>query len=74
MKTVSNTTPILSLSSIGKVEILKDIFQEVIIPQGVYEEIKAISEVKPLLDEMISKGRWYSNRVYYSFLKTANEL
>ena len=158
MKTVSNTTPIISLSSIGKIEILKDIFQEVIIPQAVYDEIKvkqgygynevdlsfikvqtiqnteqekilleqldageaqaivlsqevnadntiidenvgytvakesglnvirtlsillkakeinAISEVKPLLDEMISKGRWYSNRVYYSFLRRANEL
>ncbi len=158
MKTVSNTTPIISLSSIGKIEILKDIFQEIIIPQAVYEEIKAkqgygynevdlsfikvqaiqnteqekflleqldageaqaivlskeinadntiidenigytiakesglnvirtlsillkaketniISEVKPLLDELISKGRWYSNHVYYSFLKKANEL
>lgn len=158
MKTISNTTPIISLSSIGKVELLKDIFQEIIIPQAVYDEIKAkqgygynevdldfikvrtiqnterekllleqldvgeaqaivlsnelnaentlideaigytiaknsglnvirtlsvllkakeinaISEVKPLLNEMISKGRWYSNHVYYSFLKRANEL
>ena len=158
MKTVSNTTPIISLSSIGKIEILKDLFQEIIIPQAVYDEIKVkqgygynevdlsfitvqtiqnterekllleqldageaqaivlskeinadntvidentgyiiakesglnvirtlsillkakevgiITEVKPLLDEMISKGRWYSNHVYYSFLKKANEL
>ena len=41
MKTVSNTTPIIPLSSIGKIEILKYIFQEIIIPQAVYEEIKA---------------------------------
>ncbi len=41
MITVSNTTPIISLSSIGKIEILRDVFQEVIIPQAVYEEIKA---------------------------------
>ncbi len=158
MKTVSNTTPIISLSSIGKIEILKDLFQEIIIPQAVYDEIKAkqgygydevdlsfitvqtiqnterekllleqldagevqaivlskeinadntiidentgymiakesglnvirtlsillkakevgiITKVKPFLDEMISKGRWYSNHVYYSFLKKANEL
>jgi predicted nucleic acid-binding protein len=156
--TVSNTTPIISLSSIGKIEILKDLFQEIIIPQAVYNEIKAkhgygykqvdlsfitvqtiqnierekflleqldtgevqaivlakeinadntiidentgyiiakesglnvirtlsillkakevgiVTKVKPLLDEMISKGRWYSNHVYYSFLKKANEL
>lgn len=158
MKTVPNTTPIISLSSIGKIEILKDLFQEIIIPQAVYDEIKVkqghgynevdlsfitvqtiqnterekflleqldagevqaivlskeinadntiidentgyiiakesglnvirtlsillkakeveiITEVKPLLDEMISKGRWYSNHVYYAFLKKANEL
>jgi predicted nucleic acid-binding protein len=156
--TVSNTTPIISLSSIGKIQILKDLFQEIIIPQAVYDEIKVkqgygynevdlsfitvqtiqnterekflleqldagevqaivlseeinanntiidentgyiiakesglnvirtlsillkakeveiITEIKPLLDEMISKGRWYSNHVYYSFLKKANEL
>ncbi len=41
MKTISNTTPIISLSSIGQVEILKELFQEIIIPQVVYEEIKA---------------------------------
>ncbi|NOQ35768.1 MAG: DUF3368 domain-containing protein [Methylococcaceae bacterium] len=156
MKTVSNTTPIISFSSIGKIEILKDIFQEIIIPQAVYDEIKAkkgygynevdshfikiasiqkcnetfleqldigeaqtimlakeikadntlideqlgytiakesglnvirtlsillkakenniISEVKPLIDEMIVKGRWYSRHVYYAFLKKANEI
>jgi uncharacterized protein len=157
MKTVSNTTPIISLSSIGKIEILKAIFQEIIIPQAVYDEIKAkkgygywevdssfikiaiiqkqkyneiplelldigeaqtimlskeinadntlideqlgytiakesglnvirtlsvllkakeeniISKVKPLIDEMMLKGRWYSPHVYDAFLKKANE-
>jgi len=38
------------------------------------KEAGIITQVKPLLDEMISKGRWYSNHVYYSFLKKANEL
>ena len=158
MKTVSNTTPIISLSAIGKIEILRDLFREIIIPQAVYEEIKAkkgvgyhsvdsnfikvqpiqtknhklllsdrldlgeaetiilakeitadnviidenlgyivakeynlnvirtlsillkakekniIYEVKPLIEEMISKGRWYSKRVYYSFLEKAEEM
>lgn len=156
MKTVSNTTPIISLSSIGKIEILKDIFQEIIIPQTVYDEIKVkkgygynevdsgfikiaciqkydeilldkldlgeaetimlskeikadntlideqlgytiaiesglnvirtlsillkakenniISEVKPLIDEMMLRGRWYSKHVYYDFLKKADEI
>ncbi len=158
MITVSNTTPIISLSSIGKIELLRDIFDEIIIPQAVHEEIKAkqgygyneinsnfirvqsitnlehelltsnkldigeaqtiilseeikadntiidenigyalakesglnvirtlsiilkakeaglIEEVKPLIEEMILKGRWYSKHVYYSFLSRAGEI
>jgi predicted nucleic acid-binding protein len=158
MKTVSNTTPIISLSSIGKIEILRDLFKTIIIPQAVYDEIKAkrgygynsvdssfikiqsiqdrknklllsnkldlgeaetivlakeiqadnviidenigyrvaidydlnvfrtlsillkakeekiITEVKPLIEDMISNGRWYSKNVYYSFLEKANEI
>ncbi len=41
MKIVSNTTPIISLASIGKLHILKELFGEIIIPQSVYDEIKA---------------------------------
>lgn len=158
MKIVSNTTPIISLASIKKIEILKDLFEKIIIPEAVYKELKVkrtygyieadsdfiivkkikgniytqfllnqldlgetetiilakkinsdlviideniayriaknsglkpirtlsilllakekglIKECKPLLDEMISKGRWYSNRVYNIFLKKAGEL
>lgn len=32
-----------------------------------------ITEVKPLIDEMIIKGRWYSNQVYQTFLNQAGE-
>jgi len=155
---VSNTTPIISLSSIGKIDILKDLFNEIIISEAVYDEIKAkksygydeveldfikvqsikgeiyrdlllnqldlgeaetiilakeinadyvlidenigykiarnsglevirtlsillkakekgiISKIKPLLDEMIAKGRWYSKNVYVKFLSRINEL
>ncbi len=33
-----------------------------------------ISSVKPLLDEMIQNGRWYSDFVYRDFLKKIGEL
>lgn len=33
-----------------------------------------IAEVKPLLDQMIQKGRWYSVKVYEYFLKSIGEL
>ncbi|NOQ15718.1 MAG: DUF3368 domain-containing protein [Methyloprofundus sp.] len=158
MKVVANTTPIISLASIGKLELLKDVFGEIIIADAVYNEIKAkqgygyseidtdyikvqsikgiayrdfllsqldlgetetiilakeidadfviideniayriaksselnvvrtlsillrakekglIPALKPLLDEMIIKGRWYSQRVYKTILEQAGEI
>lgn len=157
MKVVSNTTPIISLASINRLDILEKLFGEVIIAEAVYSEIKAkqgygyeqvdshfinvqriqgqlyknflltqldlgeaetiilakeltadfviidenlgyrfannvgltairtlslllkakekgfITEAKPLLDDIIDKGRWYSNTVYRSFLAKAGE-
>jgi uncharacterized protein len=158
MNVVCNTTPIISLSSIKKVELLKELFNEIHIPQAVHNEIKTkklfgykeidadwfkvhtiqgkkylgfllndldqgeaeaivlakeieaeifiiderigyniakmqniftigtlsviymakkkgiIQTVKPLLDKMIQKGRWYSNRTYKEFLEKIGEL
>lgn len=158
MKVVANTTPLISLASIGKLELLKEIFGEIIIADAVYNEIKAkqgygyneidtdfirvqsikgiayrdfllnqldlgetetiilakeidadfviideniaykiaksselnvvrtlsillrakekglIPALKPLLDEMIIKGRWYSQRVYKTILEQAGEI
>lgn len=41
MIVVSNTTPLISLACIDKLEILEALFQEIIIPEAVYNEIKA---------------------------------
>ncbi len=38
------------------------------------KERHLVSEVKPLMDEMILKGRWYSRHVYDAFLKKAGEI
>ena len=157
MIVVSNATPIITLSSIGKIDILKHFFNKVYIPQAVYDEIKSkraygykeieddffevmtiedsfaqdillndldlgeaqtivlakelnadivlidetigyniarsqklnvkrtlsflivakerglITEVKPLLDEMIENGRWISRRVYGDVLRICGE-
>jgi len=157
MKIVSNTTPIISLASIGQLSLLTDLFGKIYIPQAVYNEIKykksygyqeidnidfevvtiqgndylgfllneldkgeaeaiflakelnadmliidermgykiaqsqnlysigtltvlqvakekqLIAKVKPLLDEMIQKGRWYSKAVYKQFLTQIGE-
>jgi predicted nucleic acid-binding protein len=41
MIVVSNATPIISLASIGKIDIFKHFFDKVYIPQAVYDEIKS---------------------------------
>lgn len=40
-KVVSNTTPIISLLKISRLEILKEIYSEIIIPEAVFEEVEA---------------------------------
>jgi hypothetical protein len=158
MTTVCNSTPIISLSSVGQFDILNQLFGEVIIAEAVYQEIKAkqsygyreidapfinvmpiqgqaycnlllkeldkgeaetitlakelnatrvlidenlgyrlakneglnvvrtlsillkakeagiISMLKPVLDEMVDKGRWYSRAVYQAILERAGEI
>ena len=41
LKVVSNTTPIISLLKISKLEILKNLYDEIFIPNAVYEELEA---------------------------------
>ena len=39
MIVIANSTPLITLSKVGKLNLLKDIFGEIIIPQGVYDEV-----------------------------------
>jgi uncharacterized protein len=158
MIVVANTTPIISLAAINRLDILEKMFGKIMIAEAVYNEVKAkqyygyyevdnafievksiqgvlykdfllseldlgeaetiilakelkanfviidenlgykiannvgltairtlsillrakqkgfISELRPLLDEMIAKGRWYSDSVYRAVLIQAGEL
>ena len=52
-RVVVNTTPLIALSGIGKLNILKDMYGEIFIPKAVYDEVKlepAYSEVNSSLD------------------------
>jgi predicted nucleic acid-binding protein len=41
MKAIANSTPIISLSVLGKLDLLKGIFTEVFVPKAVYNEVVA---------------------------------
>ncbi|MBQ7199285.1 MAG: DUF3368 domain-containing protein [Selenomonadaceae bacterium] len=40
-KAITNTSPLITLSKMGRLKILRDVYDEVIIPKAVLEEIKA---------------------------------
>jgi predicted nucleic acid-binding protein len=41
MKAIVNSTPIISLSVLGKLDLLKSVFTEVIVPKAVFDEVFA---------------------------------
>ncbi|MBO0349729.1 hypothetical protein J0895_11530 [Phormidium pseudopriestleyi FRX01] len=80
MIVVSNTTPISELAKIGRLNLLPDLFGQIIIPQKVYDELTtgrhpAASQVplKELLDALIAGGKRISPKLYREVLATAGE-
>ena len=55
-KVVSNTTPIISLLKVNKLEILKELYSEVFIPNEVYQEIEAGKNKEYYVD--LTKIEW----------------
>lgn len=51
MIVVSDTSPITNLIQIGKLDLLKQIFGEIIIPQKVFEELSIYEEHKDILTQ-----------------------
>jgi predicted nucleic acid-binding protein len=47
---VSDTSPVLSLARIGRLEILRSLYDEVLIPTAVYEELGAATRRFPQID------------------------
>jgi len=41
MKAVVNTTPLISLACVGRLDLLQRFFGGIIVPEAVYQEIKA---------------------------------
>ena len=73
MIVVSNTTPIISLASINKIDILKSLFKKIYIPQAVYDEIKSKKAFGyKEIDDNFSQVKQIKNRLSENIL--LNEL
>jgi hypothetical protein len=57
MPIVSNATPLIALSRIGRLDILRDLFQEVIVPGEVYDELVVRGKGRPG-SEVIAAAGW----------------
>lgn len=56
LKVVSNTTPIISLLKIDKLEIFKNLYDEIMIPEEVFNEIEAGKHKEFYVD--LTKIKW----------------
>lgn len=41
-KVVSNTTPLIALSDIGRLELLHRLYSEILIPEAVFNEVESV--------------------------------
>ena len=76
---VSDTTPIITLLKINKLGLLKELFDCIVIPKAVYNELtsnrKFISscEIKECIDIMKNSGRHLSEKLYLQLLDLIRE-
>lgn len=47
MIVVSDTSPITNLAAIGQLDLLRQLYKTIIIPQAVYDEMVAVNKIVP---------------------------
>nr|WP_296063477.1 hypothetical protein [uncultured Mediterraneibacter sp.] len=67
MIVVSDTTPLISLLKINRLDLLQELFGEVLIPQAVFDELTA-DEVRECIAGLQSAGRHIGQRHYQMLL------
>jgi len=58
MIVVSDTTPLIGLASIGRLHLLQELFDEVYIPQAVFDETVTFGRAKSKAKQEVSKANW----------------
>lgn len=68
---VSNTTPIISLLKLKRLDLLKQLYKQIYIPSAVYDEIEAGKNKGYYKD--LSKIDWISEKLKNEILKKVGE-
>lgn len=58
MIVVSDTTPLIGLANIGRLELLKELFGEVYIPQAVFDESVTFGRKESAAREVVANADW----------------
>lgn len=61
MIVVSNTSPMTNLAAIGQVELLPSLYQSIVIPKGVWEELQAPEKSWPGKDDIVN-AEWLEKK------------
>lgn len=62
MSVVANATPLIALSLVGRLELLRDLFGEVLVPAAVYDEVVVAGAGRPGADE-VAQASWIRRQV-----------
>jgi len=71
-KVISNSSPLIHLSKIGYLRLLKDYFQRIVVPEAVYKE--CIVSLKDTLRKLMKTGFWINKELIQELLKFAGEI
>lgn len=71
MPIVSNSTPLIALSRIGRLDVLRDLFEEILVPSEVYDELVVKGKDRPG-SEAVATAVWIRRRVVQDASLTAD--
>ena len=83
-RVIANTTPLIALANIDRLELLRELYGSIIIPQAVMDEIirepakqrvrrATWIKVEPVINELLRDGLFISDTVKSYVLKEAGE-
>lgn len=71
---VSNASPLMYLAKIGKLDLLKELFKEIIVPKEVYEEIVVEGKKEGFLDAYVVESAVNEKRIKVEEVRVDKEL
>ena len=56
LRVIVNSTPLITLGNIGKLEILRQVYEKIVIPEAVYQEVSKKQDASS--NALLSASEW----------------